>query len=74
MERPKSRENRDSRPRTASNASHKTWGSIWGWGKRPRKGSMGSTAALPEEEDEAWRRGDGGSTPGFRAVVLATVS
>jgi len=57
---------------------------------RPRKGSVGSIvsntgtlrnvteAAMDEnnipEDDEAWRNGDGGSSPAFRAIFLATVS
>lgn len=27
-----------------------------------------------EDEDEAWRKGDGGSSPSYRAIFLATVS
>jgi hypothetical protein len=29
---------------------------------------------VPGDEEESWRKGDGGSTPAFAAIVLATVS
>jgi hypothetical protein len=29
---------------------------------------------VEDEEDDLWRKGDGGSSPGFRAIFLATVS
>lgn len=56
---------------------------------RPRKGSVGSvlsnagtlgnvSEAVTDEidsadDEEAWRKGDGGSSPAFKAVFLATV-
>ena len=56
---------------------------------RPRKGSVGSLLSNagtlgdvseagmdgPDsaEDDEAWRKGDGGSSPAFKAIFLATV-
>jgi hypothetical protein len=56
---------------------------------RPRKGSVGSVLSNagtlgdvseavsdgPDsaEDDEAWRKGDGGSSPAFKAIFLATV-
>jgi hypothetical protein len=56
---------------------------------RPRKGSIGSVLSTAGtlgdvaegtgegdpsvEDEETWRKGDGGSSPGFRAIFLATV-
>jgi hypothetical protein len=56
---------------------------------RPRKGSVGSVLSNAgtlgdviegtvegtslDEEEESWRKGDGGSSPAFRAIFLATV-
>lgn len=31
-------------------------------------------ALMEEEDDEAWRKGEGGSCPAYRAIFLATVS
>ncbi len=31
------------------------------------------SVVVDEEDDEAWRKGDGGSPPSFRAIFLATV-
>lgn len=58
-------------PDLASPTARK-WGmSMWGWRRRKSNASLAPSAV--EEEDE-WRRGDGGSTPAFRAIFLATVS
>jgi hypothetical protein len=56
---------------------------------RPRKGSVGSVLSNvgtlgdvaesgtgetdTADEEDAWRKGDGGSSPGYRAIFLATV-
>ncbi|WVQ84107.1 hypothetical protein IAT38_006252 [Cryptococcus sp. DSM 104549] len=43
-----------------------------GWGGLGGVGGVQSAVVGDEEDEEAWRRGDGGSSPGFRAVFLAT--
>ena len=47
-----------------------------GIGTRVTSGSarVNESAIIDEDEDESWRRGDGGSPPSFRAIFLATVS
>ncbi|CAK9779640.1 TBC-domain-containing protein [Cutaneotrichosporon oleaginosum] len=65
------------RPRGASasgldlaSPTARRWGmNMWGWRRRKSNASLAPSAV--EEEDE-WRRGDGGSTPSFRAIFLAT--
>ena len=63
---------------------------VWNKPKPRRKGSFGSIMSqhtgtpvsshavlkgdVEEQDEDGWRRGDGGSPPAFRAIFLATVS
>ncbi|GMK58448.1 hypothetical protein CspeluHIS016_0504800 [Cutaneotrichosporon spelunceum] len=66
------------RPRGASatgadlaSPTARKWGmNMWGW--RPRRKSNASVAPSTVEEEDEWRRGDGGSSPTLRAIFLAT--
>ncbi|BEI79922.1 hypothetical protein CcaverHIS002_0104510 [Cutaneotrichosporon cavernicola] len=66
------------RPRGASatgpdlaSPTARRWGmNMWGW--RPQRKSNASVAPSAVEEEDEWRRGDGGSTPALRAIFLAT--
>ena len=35
---------------------------------------LSGSAIMDEGDEEAWRRGDGGSSPSYRSIFLATVS
>lgn len=40
----------------------------------PSSNAIPRSTPEDEDEDETWRKGDGGSSPSYRAIFLATVS